>query len=818
MSETISWWLAVEVMGLVALPLTYLFFPRLPDRGYAFCKTFGLLIIGYVFWVMGSAWLLPNTAGGIVWAIILVGIGSGLVAWQRKDELARFFQEKWPLLLFIEALFLLVFLFAAFLRSYVPEISGTEKPMDFAFLNASASSEHFPPNDPWLSGHAISYYYGGYFLVAMTGKLAAVDTSVGFNLGLAMTAALAVVGAFGLVYNLVVLHRSPGNPQSGNPKREGKPKGGRGRKPPAPKLLSLLGRPVVFGLAASILLAVMANLEGVLEFLAAHGLGSGGFWEWVNIKELAAADTDKWYPTQHWWWWRAARVVSPATPETITEFPFFSFLLGDLHPHVTAIPFVLLAMAAGLRLLQEGETLDVWFWTRHPWLLVALAVLVGGLSFLNTWDMPTFFFLLVVAAFLRNFLATRQWHRRLLTQTLGFALPLIVAAVLAYVPYHKAFIPQFGFASQAEGITPVEGSATLPFHALILWGPFAVLVIPFAVQRLLALTKDWRQRDLLALVPGLLVVFLWLFWVAAKGLLADALSDRGSAWLTDIVLLLILALLLLTLWRELESKGEETGRVAVLTALILSSLAVLLILGAEFFFVKDVFGNRMNTVFKLYYQAWLLLAVGGGFALYYMTTHWLPDVSWSWRAAWGGGTALVLAAAMLYPLMATFSRTEDFGLPRGLDGLAWAQRQYPDDYKAARWLAENVDSSAVIVEMVGSEEIGYEWGMTGRISAWTGLSTILAWPPHERQWRGSYDPFEGRQADIDLLYRTENPLEVADIVREYGIDYIYVGTLERETYTAASLDKFQGMYPVASQEGDAVIYRVMGTRLDEERP
>ena len=344
MGETLSWWLVVEAMGIVVFPLVYLFFPRLPDRGYAFAKAFGVLIIGYLFWVLGTAWVLPNSAGGIIWTMIIIGVPSGFIAWRRKDELVRYFDEKWTLILTIEALFFLAFIFAAFLRSYVPEIAGTEKPMDFAFLNAATRVEHFPPNDPWLSGHSISYYYGGYFLVAMVGKLAAVDTSIGYNLGLAMTAALAVVGAFGLVYNLVALHRTSANPAKGE------------------KAASVLGWPVVFGLAAAILLVVMANLEGLLEFLAAHGVGSEGFWKWVDIKGLSPSvgPTDTWYPTQHWWWWRAARIVSPSAPETITEFPFFSFLLGDLHPHVMALPFGVLGIAAGLRLLQEKETL------RHP--------------------------------------------------------------------------------------------------------------------------------------------------------------------------------------------------------------------------------------------------------------------------------------------------------------------------------------------------------------------------------------------------------------------------------------------------------------------
>jgi uncharacterized membrane protein len=214
----------------------------------------------------------------------------------------------------------------------------------------------------------------------------------------------------------------------------------------------------------------------------------------------------------------------------ITEFPSFSFLLGDLHPHVTALPFALLGVAAAVRLLQEERTLNLAFWSDRLLLLATLAVLVGGLSFLNTWDMPTFFVLLVAAALARNFLAARRWDRTLMRDTLGFAVPLAIVAVLAYLPYHKAFIPQFGFTSQAEGIEPVDGPGTTPLHALIIWGPLAVLNHPFAIQRLLASSKAtlrqtrcglrcWRRRRR----PG--------SWVLAKGSW-ETRSSIGAALIT----------------------------------------------------------------------------------------------------------------------------------------------------------------------------------------------------------------------------------------------------------------------------------------------
>jgi uncharacterized membrane protein len=222
----------------------------------------------------------------------------------------------------------------------------------------------------------------------------------------------------------------------------------------------------------------------------------------------------------------------------------------------------------------------------------------------------------------------------------------------------------------------------------------------------------------------------------------------------------------------------------------------------------------MNTVFKLYYQAWIFLAVGGGFALYYMLTHWLPSktVLLSWRAAWGGAALVLLAAGLAYPVGATLARTDQFGLPRHIDGLAFAKQQAGGDYQIAEWLSNNANPSDVIAEMVGNDSIGYEWGSTGRISSWTGLSTVYAWPGHEVQWRGGDKLTAGRLEDVNTLYASENAADAQRIVDKYGIDYIVVGSLERQAYSQAALEKFDNMYPKvyppAGSQSNVAIYQV----------
>jgi len=809
MSETLLWWLMVQLIGLAALPLCLAFFRRLPDRGYALSKPFGLIIGGYLFWILNIVRVLPNTQRGIAWALLLLAAGSALLAWRRREELLAFVRRHWPVILFTEALFTAAFVVAVYLRSFVPEISATEKPMDLMFVNAATLSDRFPPDDPWLSGFSVSYYYFGYLLVAMVGKLAAVETAIGFNLGLAMIAALAVTAAFGVVYNLVAARQG-----------EGEERGGGG--------VGLLGRPVLFGLGAALLVAVMGNLEGVLEFLGAHRVGWSGFWSWAGIGDLGASrGSDAWYPSEGWqfWWWFRATRMDPAG--AIEEFPFFSFLLGDLHPHVMSIPFVLLVAGAALALFRSEEPLNLAYWLKRPLALAALAILLGGLAFLNTWDMPTLAFVVIAAALVRNFLLAGRWRWDVLLDTLGFAVPLLVAAALAYSPFFFG-----GFDSQARGFAIEEGDGSRLFHTLLFWGPFAVIIIPYALWRLRREGR-WEvtwQSVMWSLTPGVAIVLVWLAWDVLAGIAGwgpfgaitdraaiirlndpvgswgDRIAERGANWLTAAIFIGTLAVLLLALWRELCSSAALAERRSAIFALILGVTGALLVLGAEFFFVMDVFASRMNTVFKLYYQAWLLLSLAAGLALYELFSAWRSrfEKGLLLRHAWAASVGLVLVGALLYPLGAILSRTDAFGGQRTLDGLAFVRESDPEEYAVIQWLDERADSDTVVVEAVGRS---YDT-RTSRVSGRTGMPTLLGWPGHELQWRGTSEPFAGREEDVARIYESTDPEETMRLLEEYDATFVFVGSWEREQYPEQSLQKFEEMFEVAFQQGSVTIYRV----------
>jgi YYY domain-containing protein len=859
MSETIRWWLAMQLIALPMMPLCLAMFRRLPDRGYALSKPFALLLLGFTFWFFNSIRILPNSAAGIIVALVALAAIAAWFLYRERDDIIEWLGEHWRYVAAVEALLLITFALAVWLRHFVGSISGTEQPMDLMFLNAATHAEHFPPEDPWLSGHTVAYYYFGYLIVAMVGKLAAVPTAIGYNIGLGMIASLSLVGAFGIVYNLVAMRERPGvrTGEDAAPVRERAPKPEKQSRRAAMPVQSERGamespanfassiaardwKPFVFGIAGGVILVLLGNLVFLFTFASAYGIGGDGFYSWLDVARdpgdpnsglTGNEQRDTWYPSQFFEYFSASRIY-PINNEgfrAITEFPMFSFLLGDLHPHVMALPFVLLVVGAALTLNRSDEPLDITFWLQRPLLLVATAIMLGALAFINTWDIATFSFLVVAAAFASNFGRVRGLTGDLLLQVATFAVPLLLLALLLYIPFYASFT------SQADGVLPVVSRdgvtqvGTRPVHFLLFWGMPLAVVIPFVATRVAAARARITgtmlavtAADPLVILLGWALLFAWhrltdnADLAAADGFFAQ-LVDRGSGWLTAIAIGAMLAAALLALWLELTGADEREERRAPLFALMLVTTSLLLILGTEFFYVGDVFNVRMNTVFKLYYQAWLLLALAAGFSLYALVSGWSAgEIARPWRIAWAAGVAIVLAGAALYTAGGTFNRIRPYdaaGNPHdtysALDGLQYLSPNERAGIDRLRELADHQEF--VIVEAVGND-----YTLAGRISMATGIPTVLGWGGHEDQWRGgTAEARAGRFEDVEALYRASDLVAVEQITRKYGVSYIYVGDLERSTYGDAALEKFRTL-PVAFESGSVAIYHAPGRTGDIE--
>ncbi len=783
MTYVFSWWIAVEIMGLAALPLAWRLFRNLPDRGYSLAKPLGILLTSYLLWLAVSFGFLANTWIAILLVILLVGGISALLCLKASDtegsanaratgrafriavpRIAGFVRQNLGLIITNELVFAVAFGLWALVRAYNPEISGTEKPMDFAFLNAILRSEQFPALDPWLSGFAISYYYFGYLMMAVLTRLAGGPSEVAFNLAIALLFALTASGAFSLTYNLVSRHR----------RREGS--GDRVA--------------TAFGALGAIFVVVIGNLEGLLEVVHTRGLGSAAFWQWIDIKNLAAAPVSgSWVPTDNWWWWRASRVVHDVAfgqdMEVIDEFPFFSFLLGDMHPHVLGLPLVLLALGLALNLLWSKRE-------AHWWEMVLLGLCVGGLGFLNSWDLPIYLLICLVAYALASYRRWEGFGRRWLSDVGFFTLVLVALSFVLYLPFW------LGFRSQAGGIRLVLLVKTSLHQYLIMFGTFIYVVVAFLGYEL------WRTVKVLQSEKARRGFGRWLPLGLVAGLLLLLSVPLTLLKLHLVALLVILiGVGFLVFWERLRSFALPAVTSSATFALILILVALLLTFSVEFVFLKDTFGTRMNTVFKFYYQAWVLFAVSSAFGIYYLGP-WVRRQRKVLSGLWFLGFLPLFLASLVYPILATHNKTGGFVGSPTLDGMAHLELAHGDDLAAIRWLRANVEGAPVILEATGGSYTYY-----GRVSVHTGLPTVLGWGGHELQWRGNYDEPGKREPEIEALYTSPDDASTAALLEEYDISYVYVGGLERSTYGISRLvtDKFERLMDVVYQEGDVTIYR-----------
>ena len=796
MYHAFLWLLAIELLGLVALPLAYVLFRRLPDRGLILAKPLSLLLVSYTLWVLGLTHISPNSQYTIIGILVVLAGASSLVLRVKLPEIVGFVRRAWVALLAAELVFLSIYVLWLAVVSFAPAINHTEKPMDFAFLNAILRSDYFPPEDPWLAGHSISYYYFGHFMMATLTKLTAIPSSVSYNLSIALIPALVAGGAFSLLYNLIRLSGAS------------------------------LRSAVLFAVAAPVFIVLIGNLEGVLEFVHARDLATAGFWEWVSIKDLEGSEGA--YagilPQEGSWWWRATRVIDTVVEGvshdfTISEFPFFSFLLGDLHAHVSALPFMILNLALGLNLFVSNEKLGL-AWLRHNVVeLLAIALSLGALAFINIWDFPVFVTVLAVLVLVKGY---GDWDGRteaVIGHSVTFLVPVLLLAIVAYIPFY------LDLGSQASGIFPLGEVSTRPLFFFLVLGLFLVVGGSFLLVQMGSVPGLGTRAPgalALAVIVTLLPFGVWAAWqllamwtgweFLVKHFHGGVIESEASVAVRFAKLLPALAIVTIATYSML-LRVRSGGERATAFALLPLGLAFYLLVGAELFYLADLFGNRMNTVFKLYYQAWLFLAIASAYGLYYLCSRPIP---WPRRITsasntpgkliryvWLGLVGILLVGSLYYPVGAALDRARNTG-GGSFDGLHFVRERSTGEYEAIKWLRNETPWGRI------TEAVGDDYSEYGRISASTGLPTILGWKGHEHQWRGTTRLFRGREEQVSSVYSSDDPKLVEQILRAYDIRYVYVGARERASYGPDRFDQFSSFLKPVFQTEDVVIYELVG--------
>lgn len=751
----VAWATVVLALSALALPLAAALFPDHPDRGAALAPPLAvgtLALTGY--WVGQYAFGRIAAVAGVV---VLASLSA--LAWRQGSRLGRrdLARLRAPAIVFTVA-----FLGLLTVRYLDPLAypQGGEKFLDFGLLAVLQRTDVLPPEDMWFAGETVRYYYAGPLTVTLLSDLAHVPPRYAYNLGLATFYAMLATAVYGLATAIADAH---------------------GDRDPR-----------LAGVVAAFFVALAGRLATPVRWLAAQLPREYAIQnlEWVvaGIRMSPADAYATFDSVGAWSYWTGRYVV----PDALHVFPSWAFLNGDLHAHLIATPYLVLAAASALAASQATGR------RRLALLFGVLPATAGLLGLTSTWSMPTAIGLtgLALALTPTHPLADRSADSRLgwLTATrfraetsrflaagLASGGVALLAAAWAY-PFLRFQRPD----SRGIGLLP-PGGALGPL--LLAHGIFLTLFAWAAISR----WRDSAGRDAASRTTMAGIVLLGIGFVAAT----LVLDVHG--------VLLFLPVIVLG-WVARRRGASDAATLAVAGAGIL--------LVAELAYAKvwphSPSAPRWNTIYKISMQAFVLWGTAAGVVFARKLTSiraGLADRSPSRRTVARVGVAvLILASAATFPMLAFGEHVGGVATStdHSLSATEYVDDAHPDEAAAIRWLRDDVSGTPTIVTAPG--EPMYTW--VSAPSSLTGVPTVVGWR-HEAGYRGKA-AYDGRVQHVETIYEADWPA-AARLLDYHDVEYVYVGPVERERYEIRRFAARPGV-DIAHRSGTVTIYAIDADR------
>ncbi|MFZ3168693.1 MAG: DUF2298 domain-containing protein [Candidatus Methanoperedens sp.] len=712
------WWLVLEIIGFLTLPISCYLCRNLKDSGYCISKPFGLLLLTYISWIISIA--VGYSYISVMLSLVVIAAFSFLI--YIKKGFAHF--EKKYIIKF-EIIFLLAFLIFVLIRAYSPDIywTGGEKFMDMTFINSMLRTTGFPPPDPWMSGTVTYYYYFGYLVVSNLINITGILPSIAFNLATASFFALSFSTAFGIGFNIT-------------------------------------GR-MKYGILTAFFVMIAGNLVG--------------FFQLVDIfrKENALNNMLSFN------YWTSSRVI----PDTINEFPYFSFLQGDLHPHMISITFQLLVILLLLNIMKSNS-ID---WRS----ILVVGLSIGFLYPLNTWDYPVYLVLAIMVIGYNQIFnyqisdPSNQIKMKFYLTSFASIAAMAAASYLLYLPYHLSYK-----IDKTISLVP-SGRTSLVFYMAV-YGLFLFLIYTFVLRNTWNFNKNIFKLSLI--LPG--IAALITLFEARQFIFNIATNPKTNEYELLILLIPLLVLSVLSILKE-KDKNNVFILILILTGVFTS-------LFCEFFYIQDALGSadpiyiRLNTVFKMYLQNWVFWGICAGYIVFHLRAFFNS------KKAWGIAAVALILLVSIYPVFATIGKSGSFrGVPE-LDGMAYVKKEHPQDYQVILWFG-NITGQPVILQAPGEL---YEWNTA--ITTFTGLPTVIGWAGHELNWRfPKRSEIDLRWSDVDKIYTSGDITEVDGLLRKYNVSYVYFGEAEAKRFRNPGLfEEHPETFSKVFEYGDVRVFKL----------
>lgn len=464
-----------------------------------------------------------------------------------------------------------------------------------------------------------------------------------------------------------------------------------------------------------------------------HYVLVGKILPWVkNILGLPAEDYTYWFPNST----RYIGYYPEGNDKTIHEFPSYSFVLGDLHAHVVNVMFVLAVICVIYAMVQKYRDRSENIVRKNLISIKEKGCLQKDWknSILRSLGEP---YVLVFAFFIGLFHWTNYWD-------------FVIYYVMGGMGVIYCNFLRFGDVSQMRErltLTAIHSG----IHAVWVFVLGSIFALPFTLQ----------------------------FETMVSGIaLAQNHSRPYQWWLIWGLQIFMTLLFFWCVFRE-KKKEDILPESADFFGVILGISALGLILIPEIVYVRDIYEKeyaRSNTMFKLTYQAFILFGILLGYGFVRL---WMERKRWFRKALTTVGF-ICFAGCCCYigtAVHSWFGQVWEKDLRQGLDATAFLETSFSEDASAIRWLNDHVEGNPVVLEANGDSYSDYE-----RVSAMTGLPTILGWYVHEWLWRGGTEELNLRGTEVETIYTSKDQALVKNLLTEYQVEYIFVGRMEREKY------------------------------------
>ncbi|MBP5774570.1 MAG: hypothetical protein J6W36_02630 [Clostridiales bacterium] len=836
--KVVLWSMLIFLFGIGVFPLTARIFNKFGTGGFIISQALGIILTSLVIWTFTYMQITRFNLPCIIGVYIVISAACWGIKPLRKAALSKLtepvFVER---AILEETAFVVVFCLMCYFKGFLAEINGQEKFMDYAFIMSMLRNDTLPAKDMWLAGESINYYYFGQFLWALVIKCSMIKPAIAYNIAMCTATALPFAMSFSFGTMLIETATQHGFHDS-----------------PIPKYLG--------GTLTAFAVSIWGNSHSF--FYDPNSIGNNIVPLFARLGCEVGDYKNFFYPDSTRYIGYNPKIANAGGDFTIEEFPFYSYLIGDLHAHVISMMIIIVIACLMLAFinsaaypngtemklkrafanLKAGGRLAEEFKVTLTLPFILSSVLLGVAQMTNYWDFLFYFIFISMASLIVNVrvskVFTDLWGAIYFVMNTAFILsfyllsgsdPLLLISlesilmVFAYLfsvldpcaltrtsfqmsfmftLAHVTALPfNLKFDMISNSLSRVLNNSTI-YQLFILWGTHVIIGVVFFVWVLV--TKNYR------LTGG-------KGKAAAAGTVTTADMNHNG-------------------WSNPIQKFFGTRNIADVFVCGIVVVGIMFLIAPEIFYVKDIYTDgylRSNTMFKFTFAAFIMLSE----AMCYAATRLIWFVNkkglYSTPALITGFVAIILMVIPgHYPLAALQQRNDGLSYT-GLDGTTYIETHQSSDFyeeyggnltsylKAVEWLNQNVKGSPVICE-------GYGDSYTDHciVSAYTGLPTVFGWQTHEWLWRyGSFvdketaknvdDPEDivlhkliyPRQEDVDTIYESDDPDLIRSVINKYDIRYIVLGGLEYAQFNGDNTDLFYDMFgePVFTYE-DLLIFKV----------